>query len=65
MGVLDGSLRNKLVQMTRFRNLIVHGYVSVDLYRIYEILQTDVETLKTVTTHLIQSLTNLDEPSSS
>ena len=56
LGLLDESLRDKLVQMARFRNLIVHGYAFIDFLGVYEILQTEVDLLGDVADELIHSI---------
>lgn len=45
-GLLSPALADRLAEMARFRNLLVHRYAEVDNERVYEILQerlTDVE----------------------
>ncbi len=41
-GYLDPGLAAKMRLMTRFRNLVVHLYWTVDFDRVYEILQSDL-----------------------
>jgi uncharacterized protein YutE (UPF0331/DUF86 family) len=41
-GHLDADLAAKMRAMTRFRNLIVHLYWTVDFDRVFDILQKDV-----------------------
>ncbi len=41
-GVILEPLCNKLKQMTRFHNLIVHGYWKVDDTEVYRILQNSL-----------------------
>ncbi|MEZ4712185.1 MAG: DUF86 domain-containing protein [Caldilineaceae bacterium] len=42
LGVIDNDLANKLQQMARFRNLLVHLYWQVDNQRIHEIIRDDL-----------------------
>lgn len=39
-GLLDGVLADRLADMARFRNLLVHGYAVVDDARVVDILRT-------------------------
>lgn len=39
-GVLPESLRPALIGMMRFRNLLVHAYLQVDVDKVYDTLQT-------------------------
>jgi len=42
LGVIASDLRERLRQMTRFRNLVVHLYWQVDNRRVYQILQDNL-----------------------
>jgi uncharacterized protein YutE (UPF0331/DUF86 family) len=53
---LDSSLENRLLEMSRFRNLLVHGYVAVNLSIVYEILQTRLDLLKQITSQLLRPM---------
>jgi len=51
---LDPQLEQNLVLMSRFRNLLVHGYAAIDLAQVYTILQSRFDLLKQVATKLIE-----------
>lgn len=51
---LDPQLEQDLVIMSRFRNLLVHGYAAIDLAQVYSILQSRFDLLKQVATRLIE-----------
>jgi uncharacterized protein YutE (UPF0331/DUF86 family) len=51
---LDPQLEQNLVLMSRFRNLLVHGYAAIDLAQVYIILQSRFDLLKQVATKLIE-----------
>ncbi|MHA1742353.1 MAG: type VII toxin-antitoxin system HepT family RNase toxin [Candidatus Thorarchaeota archaeon] len=55
-GLLDGRWREKLVKMARFRNLLVHEYVAIDLSRVYEFLQSEVQFMATVAASLTEHI---------
>ncbi len=60
-GLLDGRWREKLVKMARFRNLLVHEYVAIDLSRIYGFLQSELQFVLTVAAVLTKHIAgNLD-----
>ncbi|MCD6573569.1 MAG: DUF86 domain-containing protein, partial [Thermoplasmata archaeon] len=42
-GIIDKKLRDKLMNMAKFRNLLVHAYGKIDIERLWEILQEDLE----------------------
>ena len=46
-GYLDSGLTEKMVASVGFRNLIVHEYGNVDLRKVYQIAQKDIEDLET------------------
>jgi len=43
LGIIDKSLEEKLIKMTKFRNLLGHLYMDIDNKKIYEILQENLE----------------------
>lgn len=45
-GVLSTELAQRMSNMARFRNLLVHGYAEVDDGRVWETLQGDLEDLE-------------------
>ncbi|MDI3502246.1 MAG: hypothetical protein PWR13_1049 [Archaeoglobi archaeon] len=45
-GFFDDEFADRLMQMARFRNRLVHFYWKVDDEIVYEILQTDVRDLE-------------------
>jgi uncharacterized protein YutE (UPF0331/DUF86 family) len=58
-GYLDPKLEQDLVLMSRFRNLLVHGYATIDLAQVYGILQSRVDLFKQVATKLIEAAQSL------
>lgn len=51
---LDPQLEQDLVLMSRFRNLLVHGYAAIDLTQVYSTLQSRFDLLKQVASKLIE-----------
>ena len=45
-GVLPADLSDRLQQMARFRNLLVHVYWKLDYGRVYDIVHSDVADLR-------------------
>jgi len=45
-GLLPADLTARLQQMTRFRNLLVHVYWTIDYGQVYDILQTRLDDLR-------------------
>jgi uncharacterized protein YutE (UPF0331/DUF86 family) len=45
-GITSKQLRDKLVDLARFRNVLVHDYSRLDHERVYQHVQTDAETVK-------------------
>ncbi len=43
LGILEESISNQLVQMAKFRNLLIHLYWEVDNERVYKILMTNLD----------------------
>jgi uncharacterized protein YutE (UPF0331/DUF86 family) len=46
IGVLPGGFAQRLVQMAKFRNVLVHLYITVDTKRVYHYLQHDLGDLE-------------------
>ncbi len=46
LGVISDDFAQRLSQMARFRNLLVHLYWQVDNQRVYQIIQTNLGDLK-------------------
>lgn len=42
LGILEGNLSDRLVQMAKFRNLLIHLYCEVDNERVYQILNENL-----------------------
>ncbi|WXG45086.1 MAG: DUF86 domain-containing protein [Promethearchaeati archaeon SRVP18_Atabeyarchaeia-1] len=60
-GVVPISMKENLVQMARFRNLLVHGYARIDKRRIYTITKTNLNQLKDVASRLSQTAMALNK----
>lgn len=45
-GLIPPDLSNRLQQMTRFRNLLVHVYWKIDYGQVYEIITTRLDDLR-------------------
>ena len=45
-GIIATELSSRLQQMARFRNLLVHVYWEVDYGRVFDVLETDLEDLR-------------------
>jgi uncharacterized protein YutE (UPF0331/DUF86 family) len=43
LGVVSAGLAARLVQMARFRNMLVHRYQLVDDFRVYQIVQQSIQ----------------------
>jgi len=41
--IISIKLRNKLMDMTGFRNILVHDYAKIDYNRVYEVLHKDLK----------------------
>ena len=50
--IISKQLANKLINMAKFRNLLVHLYWNVNDERIYEILQTELEDFEEFIRHI-------------
>ncbi|RIK36663.1 MAG: hypothetical protein DCC55_26610 [Chloroflexi bacterium] len=47
MGLMERGLAERLQQMARFRNLLVHVYQKVDNRRVYKYIHTSLNDLDT------------------
>ncbi len=47
IGVLPADFAQKLVSMAKFRNVLVHLYLEVDLKRVYRYLQENLDDFET------------------
>ncbi|MGQ4915580.1 MAG: type VII toxin-antitoxin system HepT family RNase toxin [Candidatus Asgardarchaeia archaeon] len=57
--VLPLDMEDSLVAMAKFRNRLVHGYMSIDRKYLYELLEDELETLKQVSKMLIKRINEL------
>lgn len=55
-GLLPVDLTERLRRMARFRNLLVHMYWKIDYRRVHEIIQHDLEDLRTFTAAIVAIL---------
>lgn len=55
-GVVPAGFGKKLVSMARFRNLLVHEYMEIDLDRVYEILKTKLRDFEMFARHIVTFL---------
>lgn len=55
-GILPAEMEENLVEMTALRNLLVHGYATIDTRRIHSIILEELETIKKVANVMIQNL---------
>ena len=46
-GVISDDFAKKLVNMAKFRNLLVHFYRKIDDEKVYEFLQTELDVFQT------------------
>ena len=58
-GILSMDLAQRMANMARFRNLLVHGYAHVDDGRVSEFLQVDLDDLDTCLSQIGQALDEL------
>jgi len=54
VGVLPGDFAQQLVPMARFRNVLVHLYLEVDLGKVYTYLQDNVDDLESYANLVVQ-----------
>ena len=55
-GVFPATFADTLVQMARFRNLLVHAYAQIDIERVYEHLQNHLDDFGQFAQHVLQFL---------
>jgi uncharacterized protein YutE (UPF0331/DUF86 family) len=55
-GLVSADLADRLRQMARFRNLLVHVYWKIDYGQVYEVLQTRLGDLRAFRTAMTQIL---------
>lgn len=58
-GILPLKMEESLVAMAKFRNRLVHGYMSIDRKFLYDILDEDLDMLKQVAEILINKISKL------
>ena len=58
-GILSMDLAQRLGNMARFRNLLIHGYADVDDGRVWEYLKDDLDDLDTYLSQVDQALGEL------
>jgi len=56
-GVFPATFADTLVQMARFRNLLVHVYAQVDIERVYDHVQNHLDDFGQFAQHVLQFLT--------
>jgi uncharacterized protein YutE (UPF0331/DUF86 family) len=56
LGVIDNEFSKKLIQMTQFRNRLVHLYWKLEPTQVYQIIQDDLEDFKTFQKNLVNFL---------
>ncbi|MFP3946371.1 MAG: type VII toxin-antitoxin system HepT family RNase toxin [Archaeoglobaceae archaeon] len=54
--VIDRKLGEKLADMARFRNILVHGYAKVDNLKVLELVKEDLEDIEDFIGQILQSL---------
>jgi uncharacterized protein YutE (UPF0331/DUF86 family) len=55
-GVFPATFTHTLVQMARFRNLLVHVYAQIDIDRVYDHLQNHLDDFGQCAQHVLQFL---------
>jgi uncharacterized protein YutE (UPF0331/DUF86 family) len=63
VGVLPPDFAQKIVGMAKFRNVLVHLYLEVDLQKVYYYLQNDLEDFESYMRYVSEYLTGLDKQS--
>jgi len=58
-GIIPDSLASSLVAMTRFRNILAHGYVRIDFEKIYDILHHSLGDIRSFLSTLVAKLAEL------
>jgi len=51
--IIDNELEEKLIKMTKFRNLLGHLYMEINNEKIYEILQNNLNDFNLFKKHII------------
>ncbi len=54
VGVLPSAFAAKLVSMAKFRNVLVHLYLDVDLDKVYTYLQKNLDDLEEFARHVVR-----------
>jgi uncharacterized protein YutE (UPF0331/DUF86 family) len=55
-GIFPATFAHTLVQMARFRNLLVHVYAQIDIERVYDHLQNHLDDFGQFAQHVLQFL---------
>jgi uncharacterized protein YutE (UPF0331/DUF86 family) len=55
-GVFPATFADTLMQMARFRNLLVHVYAQIDIERVYDHLQNHLDDFRQFAQHVLQFL---------
>lgn len=61
IGVLPVSFAGRMAAMARFRNVLVHLYVEVDLDRVYGYIQKDLGDFETFASHIAAYLEDANQ----
>ena len=51
-GILSKELSKRVIEMIKFRNLLIHEYVHVDPEKVFEIFKTGISDLKAVSNQI-------------
>lgn len=62
IGVLPESLATRLVAMAKFRNVLVHLYLEIEVERLYQYIQHNLEDFDEFATHVGAYLAQLEGP---
>ena len=62
IGVLPESLSTRLVAMAKFRNVLVHLYLEIEVERLYQYIQHNLEDFDEFATHVGAYLAQLEGP---
>lgn len=54
--VIDKKLAEKLADMARFRNILVHGYAKIDNLKVLEVVKEDLEDIEEFIGQILKSL---------
>ena len=55
-GFVDPDLGSRLQQMARFRNMLVHVYWEIDYQRVFQIIQENLDDLRTFSRSIVKLL---------